>query len=89
VDQQSYRRILGHFLSGADKFAGLTWTAAPSGSPLLDGCLAWIDCSLDSEHPAGDHTLALGRVLALGAPGDADHPLAFYRGVYGRFHPAR
>jgi flavin reductase (DIM6/NTAB) family NADH-FMN oxidoreductase RutF len=75
-------------MSGADKFAGLSWTAAPSGSPRLDGCLAWIDCTLDSEQPAGDHTLALGRVLALGAQGDADHPLAFFRGVYGRFHPA-
>jgi flavin reductase (DIM6/NTAB) family NADH-FMN oxidoreductase RutF len=89
--------ILGHdqedvcrrfAMSGADKFAGLSWTAAPSGSPLLDGCLAWIDCSLDSEHPAGDHTLALGRVLALGTQGNVEHPLAFYRGVYGRFHSA-
>jgi flavin reductase (DIM6/NTAB) family NADH-FMN oxidoreductase RutF len=89
--------ILGHdqedvcrrfALSGADKFAGLRWSPSPNGSPLIDGCLAWIDCSLDGEHPAGDHTLALGRVLALDACVDADHPLAFYRGAYGRFHPA-
>ena len=88
--------ILGHdqehvcrrfAMSGADKFAGLRWSPSPNGSPLIDGCLAWIDCTLDSEHPAGDHTLALGRVLALHAVPDADHPLAFYRGGYGRFHP--
>jgi flavin reductase (DIM6/NTAB) family NADH-FMN oxidoreductase RutF len=89
--------ILGHdqeevcrrfAMSGADKFAGLSWSPSPSGSPLLEGCVAWIDCSLESEHPAGDHTLALGRVLSLAAAPDADHPLAFYRGAYGRFHPA-
>lgn len=73
--------------SGGDKFAGLHWSSAPSGAPLLEGCIAWIDCTLESEHPAGDHTLALGRVIALRAREDADTPLAYYRGGYGRFHP--
>ncbi|HEV7467399.1 MAG TPA: flavin reductase family protein [Candidatus Dormibacteraeota bacterium] len=88
--------ILGHeqedvcrrfAMSGVDKFAGLGWSAAPSGAPLLDGCLAWIDCTLDSEHPAGDHTVVLGRVIAFEARDDAEHPLAFYRGGYGGFRP--
>ncbi|HUQ22886.1 MAG TPA: flavin reductase family protein [Gaiellaceae bacterium] len=30
--------------------------------PLLDGALGWIECALDGEHEAGDHTLFLGRV---------------------------
>lgn len=85
-DQEDVSRRFA--MSGADKFAGLGWSPSPHGSPLIDGCLAWIDCSLDGEHPAGDHTLALGRVLALAATPDAGHPLAFYRGGYGRFHPA-
>jgi len=89
--------ILGHdqedvcrrfAMTGADKFAGLRWSPSPNGSPLIEGSLAWIDCSLESEHPAGDHTLALGRILALDAVADADHPLAFYRGAYGGFHAA-
>ena len=31
-----------------DKFAGLGWHAAGSGSPLLEGVLAWIDCDVAS-----------------------------------------
>lgn len=68
--------------SGGDKFTGVDWTAAPSGSPILDGVSAWIDCTLESEHPGGDHTIVVGRVTALGA--DPDRlPLLYYRGGYG------
>ena len=68
--------------SGGDKFAGVTWSPAPSGSPVLDGVSAWIDCTLDAEHPGGDHTIVVGRVTDLGA--DPDRlPLLYYRGSYG------
>jgi len=70
--------------SGPDKFAGLAWRAAPSGAPILDRVLAWIDCSVECEQPAGDHTVVLGRVHALGSS-DGGSPLAFHRGGYGRF----
>lgn len=68
--------------SGTDKFAGVGWTASPSGAPVLDGVSAWIDCTLYAEHDGGDHTIAVGRVHDLGA--DASRaPLLFYRGRYG------
>src|SRR3546814_9749215 len=38
-----------------DKFAGIAWHQAGSGSPLLGGVLAWIDCDIDSVVDAGDH----------------------------------
>ncbi|KAA9156746.1 flavin reductase family protein [Amycolatopsis acidicola] len=69
--------------SGADKFADVGWSDAPSGAPVLDGVLAWIDCAWESVHETGDHYLALGRVTALDAV--ADHPLVFFRGGYGRW----
>ena len=73
----------GFARSGVDKFDGMDWRPAPaSGSPVLDGVSAWVDCRLWAEHDGGDHTIAVGRVLDLGA--DASRlPLLYYRGRYG------
>ncbi len=67
-----------------DKFAGLGWKPAGSGSPLLDGVLAWIDCDVESVTEAGDHYCVMGRVRDLGVGQDGG-PLLFFRGGYGRF----
>jgi flavin reductase (DIM6/NTAB) family NADH-FMN oxidoreductase RutF len=67
-----------------DKFAGLGWSPAGSGSPLLGGVLAWIDCDIDSVVDAGDHVCVLGRVRELEVAHDGA-PLVFFRGGYGRF----
>jgi 3-hydroxy-9,10-secoandrosta-1,3,5(10)-triene-9,17-dione monooxygenase reductase component len=67
-----------------DKFAGLGWTAGPSGSPMLNDALATMDCTIDNEVDAGDHVIVVGRILALAAK-DSGGPLAYFRGGYGRF----
>ena len=69
-DQQAVCR--GMAVSGGDKFAGIEWHgAAQGGAPVIDGCLAWVDCRVELIHDAGDHELVIGRVLDLGlAPGD-------------------
>ncbi|GHB42395.1 monooxygenase [Streptomyces xanthochromogenes] len=75
----------GFAVSGADKFAGVAYDAAPAtGSPRLDGVPAWIDCRIHTVHTGGDHLIVVGRVEALGATDDAD-PLLFHRGRFGRF----
>jgi flavin reductase (DIM6/NTAB) family NADH-FMN oxidoreductase RutF len=68
-----------------DKFAGLGWSPAGSGSPLLNGVIAWIDCDIDQVVEAGDHVLVLGKVRDLDVAEDGSGPLVFYRGGYGRF----
>ncbi|ALE84272.1 flavin reductase family protein [Pseudonocardia sp. HH130629-09] len=71
----------GFARSGIDKFAGVSWTAAPSGSPVLEGVGAWVDCTLWNEYDGGDHTIVAARVDALGA--DPERlPLLFHRGTY-------
>jgi len=67
--------------STIDKFAGVDWCPAPSGAPVLEGVIAWVDCTLWTEHDGGDHTIAVGRVTNLGAD-PARLPLLFYRGSY-------
>jgi flavin reductase (DIM6/NTAB) family NADH-FMN oxidoreductase RutF len=71
---------------GADKFAALGWSAAPSGAPVLDGASTWLDCTIDTIHEAGDHLIVVGRVHDLGVV-HPDPPLVFFRGGYGRFAP--
>jgi len=71
--------------SGIDKFAALSWRPGVTGSPILDGVLAYIDCELDVEHDAGDHTIAVGRVRDLGMLQADGAPLLFFRGQYGQF----
>jgi flavin reductase (DIM6/NTAB) family NADH-FMN oxidoreductase RutF len=72
----------GFARSGVDKFAGVDWRAAPSGSPVLEGVSAWIDCTLWNEYDGGDHTVVVGLVQDLGADPDRQ-PLLYYRGRYG------
>lgn len=68
---------------GTDRFAGLAWHARACG-PGLDRAVAWIDCAVDAEHPAGDHTIVVARVIDLEAA-DAVAPLVFFLGGYGTF----
>ena len=65
--------------------ADIPWHSGITGSPILEGVLAYIDCELEVEHDGGDHIIAVGRVRDLGIV-DADHgPLLFFRGGYGGF----
>jgi len=66
---------------GGDKFATVAWRPSPSGSPIVEGCIVWIDCDLESEMEVGDHTLVVGRVRAMEHQRDA-HALVFHRGDY-------
>lgn len=65
------------------KFEGIGWVPGVTGSPVLAGVLAWVECHLVDAHDGGDHILAVGEVVEMGvARGDA---LVFYRGGFGRF----
>jgi flavin reductase (DIM6/NTAB) family NADH-FMN oxidoreductase RutF len=83
-DQEELSRV---FASKAeDKFQGLGWKPGATGSPLLEGVLARIECSIESISEAGDHWWVMGRVLELEVLHEGV-PLVFYRGGYGRFTP--
>lgn len=66
---------------GIDRFAGLAYGYSPSGSPVLNDSVAFLECRIESIHEAGDHFVTLGRVLDLGVTGEAQ-PLVFYRGAF-------
>lgn len=71
--------------SGIDRFEGVPWHPRPRG-PALDEANAWIDCEIEAEHDAGDHTVVIARVLDLDVSGGY-RPLVFFGGRYGTFAP--
>jgi hypothetical protein len=69
--------------SGADKFANLDWQGKASGSPIVDGVVAWFDCAHHEQVDAGDHVILIGRVLDYAY--NTHTPLGFCRGAYVSF----
>ena len=50
---------------------------------LVDDALAAFECRTHAVHPAGDHTLVLGEVVAVHAPPTDAPALVHYRGALG------
>lgn len=69
-----------------DKFEGISWHLSANGNPVIDGCVAHVDCETEIIHDAGDHHIVLGRVVEMGVHNPVD-PLLFFRGGYGSFTP--
>ena len=70
----------------ADKltgFCGAAWHEAESGSPILEGAIAYFDCRLSARHDGGDHTIFIGEIVAAGYREDAE-PLLWYASAYHR-----
>ncbi len=79
--------LSNRFASKADdKFDGLDWHPAPTGSPLLPDVIGWVDCVTEQTVDSGDHWIIIGRVTAIEILREAD-PLVFFRGGYGSFAP--
>lgn len=72
-----------------DKFAGINWRLSDVGSPIIEGSLAHIDCTVSEIHDGGDHWLVFGAVKALSElpSGPGGRPLLFYRGQYTGIEP--
>lgn len=67
-----------------DRFAGVRWTESAAGPQLCDA-IAWMSCSIDAEHVAGDHVIIVARVTGLRVHHDESAPLVFHRGTFGSF----
>ena len=66
-----------------DRFGSIAWRKGETGSPVLEGSLAFFDCTLAEEHTAGTHTIFIGTVVECGfAEGT---PLGYFDGSYRDF----
>lgn len=85
--QETSRRFAGQTTDRFERFRQTAWRTGHTGAPLLAEAIAWVECRVYATYPAGDHTIFLGQVEALGSgPGD---PLLYYRAGYGAFSTER
>ena len=56
-----------------------------AGVPIIEGALAWVVCSLRELIAGGDHTIAIGEVVAIDL--GAGDPLVWFAGQYHDFRP--
>lgn len=71
------------------QFDAVPHTPSPrSGTPLVDGALAWMECLTYGRHDGGDHTIVVGELVyagtgpAAGDPAGQPTPLTYYQGTY-------
>lgn len=68
-----------------DRFSASAWEAWQTGSPILKGSLASIECIKHSWSEAGDHVILIGQVQRAMFEPHRD-PLLYFRGSYRRLH---
>jgi len=79
ADQRTVsERFAGHL---EEKWTGIAWDPGHGGVPVIAGCLAALECSLEASHDGGDHRIFVGRVRQLSCV-DAGEPLVHFRGAY-------
>ncbi len=68
--------------SGAVQFGPVGCQTGPvTGAPIINGALAWVECSLVETHEGGDHSIFIGSVLNAHR-GRGTRALSFFGGEY-------
>jgi flavin reductase (DIM6/NTAB) family NADH-FMN oxidoreductase RutF len=79
------RRLAERFAGGEprSRFEGVAYRIGPSGSPVLEGTVAHVDCRVTEELTSSTHTIFLGEVLDAGWRDGA--PLGYFDREYRDF----
>ena len=64
----------------------LPHTLTELGTPLLEGCLATMECKITKKYDGGDHTIFIGQVEE-GKFDENAKPLVYYGSGLGKFKP--
>ena len=68
--------------SQPDKWNGIDYSIWQTGSPILPGCLANLECDTHAIHEGGDHVIVVGRIREMAYREDDCRPLLYYKGRY-------
>lgn len=78
----------GPGLRAKAELCGASWREGATGLPILSDSIAWLECTVEDVHPAGDHDLYIARVDAAASAGEKSMPLLYYSGRYLRIERA-
>lgn len=68
--------------SSENKWSGVEFSSGSiTGSPIIKGALAYLECKKDAVYVAGDHTIFIGHVLQCDKLSE-EKPLVYYQGAY-------
>ena len=79
AEQEDLAGVFASKLPEAEKLDGVAHRIE-CGLPIIEGSLAWAACELRELIAGGDHTIGIGKVVALGLGGG--QPLLWYEGRY-------
>lgn len=71
------------FARRADDWDGVPHGTWVTGAPVIGGCVAACDCTVESLYDGGDHVILVGRVQRIKAAAERE-PLVYHRGRYTR-----
>jgi flavin reductase (DIM6/NTAB) family NADH-FMN oxidoreductase RutF len=80
-DQKSVSDRFAGRTDALDRFDGLKFKLGVTGSPIIDGVRAVIECKTWRVYEGGDHSLVIGEVVAAQALSDK-RPLVYYAQQY-------
>ena len=68
--------------SNTDKWEGVDYETWATGTPILPGCVANLECDLEAVHEGGDHVIVVGRITRMAHRDGECRPLLYYKGRY-------
>lgn len=68
----------------SDRFQEVEVRPAPSGCPVIEGSIAWLDARVIQSIDSGDHTIFIASVSDMGIIDGDVPPLLYHRGRYAR-----
>jgi flavin reductase (DIM6/NTAB) family NADH-FMN oxidoreductase RutF len=83
-DQEQVSRALASRDSeDARRLVGYRYRSGETGAPILEDCLAYVECRITEVLEGGDHSIFMGQVEGGEVLRDVP-PLLFFRGKYSR-----
>lgn len=77
-DQEDVARTFA--IKGPKLFERIPHSIGKNGAPLLEGCLAWFECTVESIAEGGDHEIVVAETTRIDL--GAGEPLLYYRRDY-------
>ena len=81
-DQKSVSDRFAGRVQLKDRFDGLGFKKGVSGSPIVDGVHAVIECKALRAYEGGDHTILIGEVVSAAVISPKKKPLIYYSQQY-------
>ena len=66
-----------------NQFEGVPFQLGSTGTAIVDGAVAHLECEVAEEHHAGSHSIFIGRIVSCASR--AGSPLGYYNGAFHDF----